>query len=80
MRTGGQETRPPTRKEALFRRNQAQAKLHFYEERSHEDLKNIINMIRKWGRLKNGTQLAYLWALHAIATKRAMACTRIKSG
>jgi len=65
---------PATRKDALFRRNQAQAKLHFYEERSHEDLKNIINMIRKWGRLKNGTQLAYLSALHAIATKRAMAC------
>lgn len=65
---------PATRKEAIFKRNQAQAELHFYQERSRKDLKNLIHMIRMWAQEKNGNRLAYLSALHAIACKRASAC------
>ena len=30
------------------KRNQAQAALHFYEERSRQELRNLINIVRKW--------------------------------
>jgi hypothetical protein len=65
---------PATRKEATFKRNQAQAALHFFEERSRQDIKNLIHMVRKWAEQKNGNRLSYLAALHAIACKTAAAC------
>jgi hypothetical protein len=65
---------PATRKEATFKRNQAQAALHFFEERSRQDIKNLIHMVRKWAEQKNGNRLSYLTALHAIACKTAAAC------
>ena len=36
------------------KRNQAQAALHFYEERSRQDLRNLINIVRKWAERKGG--------------------------
>jgi len=60
---------PTARKEAIFRRNQAQAALHFYEERSHQSLKSVIDVVRKWGQGKNGNASAYCAALHMIACK-----------
>jgi hypothetical protein len=64
---------PAARKEATFKRNQAQAELHSFEERSRGDLKNLIHMVRMWAQEKNGKRLAYLSALHAIACKSATA-------
>jgi hypothetical protein len=64
---------PKTRKEAIFKRNQAQAELHFFEERSRKNIRNLIHMIRMWAQNKNGNRLAYLSALHAIACKNAAA-------
>jgi len=68
------KSHPATRKEASFKRNQAQAALHFFEERSRQDIKNLIHMVRKWAEQKNGNRLSYLAALHAIACKTAAAC------
>jgi hypothetical protein len=65
---------PAARKELTFKRNQALAELHFFDERSRKDLKNLIHMIRMWAQEKNGNGLPYLSALHAIACKRATAC------
>ena len=65
---------PAARKEVTFKRNQAQAELHFFEERSRKDVKNLIHMICKWAQEKNGNRPAYLSALHAIACKRSTAC------
>ncbi|MHB8656225.1 MAG: hypothetical protein ACYDA9_20400 [Terriglobia bacterium] len=65
---------PAARKEVTFKRNQASAELHFFEERSRKDVKNLILMIRMWAQQKNGNRLAYLAALHAIACKRATTC------
>jgi hypothetical protein len=64
---------PKTRKEAIFKRNQAQAELHFFEERSRKNIRNLIHMIRMWAQNKNGNRLAYLSALQAIACKSAAA-------
>jgi hypothetical protein len=69
-----QKQDPKPRKEAIFKRNQAQAELHFFEERSRRDIRNLIHMIRMWVQEKNGNRLAYLSALHAIACKRATTC------
>jgi hypothetical protein len=55
----------------MYMRNQAQAQLHFFEERSRKDIRNLIHMVRMWAQEKNGYRLAYLSALHAIACKNA---------
>src|SRR6185369_7863425 len=60
---------PRARKELIFKRNQAQAALHFYEERQRQELKNLINFVRKWAERKNGDRLGYLQALHEIACR-----------
>lgn len=60
---------PKARKELIFRRNQAQSALHFYEERQRQELKNLINFVRKWAQRKNGDRLGYLQALHEIACR-----------
>src|SRR6266581_51437 len=59
-----------TERRALVRkRNQAQAALHFYEERSRQDLRNLINIVRKWAERKEGHALDWLTALWDIACK-----------
>jgi hypothetical protein len=57
------------RKEAIFRRKQASAALHSFEERSREELRALIDQVRIWAQSKNGTRLAYLSALHAIVCR-----------
>ena len=51
------------------KRNQAQAALHFYEERSRQDLRNLINIVRKWAERKEDHALDWLTALWDIACK-----------
>src|SRR5258708_37996860 len=60
---------PEARKEALFRRTQARAAVRVSEERTRQDLRNVIDMVRKWALGKNGHRLAYLSALHAYASR-----------
>jgi hypothetical protein len=57
------------RKEAIFRRKQASAALHSFEERSREELRALIDQVRIWAQSKNGTRLAYLSALHALVCR-----------
>ncbi|MGE5111634.1 MAG: hypothetical protein ACM3JB_12295 [Acidobacteriaceae bacterium] len=57
------------RKEAIFRRKQASAALHSFEERSREELRALIDQVRIWAQTKNGTRLAHLSALHAIVCR-----------
>jgi len=58
-----------TRKEAIFRRNQASSAFATYEQRSRDELQALINHVRIWAQGKNGTRLAYLSALHAIVCR-----------
>jgi hypothetical protein len=60
---------PEARKQALFRRTQARTAVRVNEERTRQDLRNIIDMVRKWALGKNGDRLAYLSALHAYASR-----------
>jgi hypothetical protein len=60
---------PKARKELIFKRIQAQSALHFYEERQRQELKNLINFVRKWAQRKNGDRLGYLQAMHEIACR-----------
>src|SRR6267154_4620339 len=60
---------PEARKEALFRRTQARAAVRVNEERTRQDLRSVIDMVRKWALGKNGNRLAYLSALHAYASR-----------
>jgi hypothetical protein len=57
------------RRALVRKRNQAQAALHFYEERSRQDLRNLINIVRKWAERKEGHALDWLTALWDIACK-----------
>jgi hypothetical protein len=57
------------RRDLYRRRNQAQAALHFYEERSRKDLRNLINIIRKWAERKEDRATDWLTALWDIACK-----------
>ena len=57
------------RRALVRKRNQAQAALHFYEERSRQDLRNLINIVRKWAERKEGHALDWLAALWDIACK-----------
>jgi len=58
-----------SRKEAIFRRNQASAELAIYDHRSQEEMRALIDHVRTWATGKNGTRLAYLSALHAIVCR-----------
>ncbi len=60
---------PETRKQLLFRRNQASAAYHEYEKRAADDLKSLIRKVRSWGQSKNGTRLSYMSALHSIVCR-----------
>jgi hypothetical protein len=55
--------RAKCRKELLRRRNQAQAALHFYEERSGREIRNLVNIVRKWAERKEDRALDWLTAL-----------------
>lgn len=57
------------RRELVRKRNQAQAALHFYEERSRQELRNLINIVRKWAERKEDRALDWLTALWDIACK-----------
>ena len=60
---------PHLRKEALFRLRQAQAALHFYEERARKEMRAIIHFVRKWGHGKQESRPGWLQALHVITCK-----------
>src|SRR5258708_26949939 len=60
---------PEARKEALFRRTQARAAVRGNEKRTRPNLRNVIDMVRKWALGKNGNRLAYLSALHSYASR-----------
>jgi hypothetical protein len=60
---------PKARKVAIFQRNQVQAALHFYEERQRQELKSLINFVRKWAERKADNRVGYLQALHEIACR-----------
>lgn len=60
---------PTERNEALFRRNQAQAAAHFYEERAREEIKALILFVQKWAARKNDNRLGWCEALHHITCK-----------
>ena len=51
------------RRELIRQRNQAQAALHFCEERSGKEIRNLVNIIRKWAERKEGRALDWLTAL-----------------
>ena len=52
------------RRKALMRkRNQAQVALHFFEERSRQEMRSLINIIRKWAERKENRALDWLTAL-----------------
>jgi len=51
------------RKELMRRRSQAQAALHFYEERSGKEIRNLVNIVRKWAERKEDRALDWLTAL-----------------
>jgi hypothetical protein len=51
------------RKTLMRKRNQAQAALHFFEERSRQEMRNLINIVRKWAERKGNRALDWLTAL-----------------
>jgi hypothetical protein len=57
------------RRALVRKRNQAQAALHFYEERSRQELRNLINIVRKWAERREERALDWLTALWDIACK-----------
>jgi len=57
------------RKKLNFRRTQAQAALHFYDERSKTELRNLIAIVRKWAQSKEERASDWLAALYAVACK-----------
>lgn len=59
----------PLRKKLNFKRTQAQSALYFYDERSRNDLRNLIHIIRKWAQRKEDRALDWLAALYAVACK-----------
>lgn len=59
----------PLRKRLNFRRTQAQAALHFYDERSRSDLRNLILIVRKWAQSKEERAIDWLSALYASACR-----------
>ncbi|MCP5112119.1 MAG: hypothetical protein GY953_14915, partial [bacterium] len=60
---------PARRKEALFRLKQARSQKHAFEERSRQELKAAIILVRKWAEGKRENRLGWLQALHARACR-----------
>ena len=54
------------RKEAIFRLKQARAALRLYErEKSREEMKCVISLVRKWAEKKTDNRRGWLQALHS---------------
>ncbi len=57
------------RRKAFKERNKAKAALHWYEERSRQEMRNMIHLVRKWAERKSGNACDWLAALYAITCK-----------
>ncbi|MBC8166645.1 MAG: hypothetical protein H7Y20_12325 [Bryobacteraceae bacterium] len=57
------------RRKAFKRRNTAKAALHWYEERSRQEMRNMIHLVRKWAERKSNNAYDWLAALYAITCK-----------
>ncbi|MBV9081300.1 MAG: hypothetical protein JOZ62_01390 [Acidobacteriaceae bacterium] len=57
------------RRELLRRRNQAVAALHFHDEQSGRELRNLTNIIRKWAERKHARELDWLTAIWDYCSK-----------
>jgi hypothetical protein len=58
------------RKQALFKRRQAKAALHFYEkERSRQELRALITFVQKWAQGKKTDREGWLQALYDRTTR-----------
>ena len=56
-------------KELKRKRSQAKTALHFFEERSKKEVRNLINIIRKWAERKNDRALDWLTAVWDYCSK-----------
>ena len=59
----------PNRKQLLADRAKAQAALHFYEDRQHQELKALISFVGKWAERKTENRLGWLQALYEIVCR-----------
>lgn len=57
------------RRKAFKARNKAKAALHWYEERSRQEIRNMIHLVRKWAERKSANAFDWLAALYAITCK-----------
>jgi len=57
------------RRKAFKARNKAKAALHWYEERSRQEMRNMIHLVRKWAERKSANAFDWLAALYAITCK-----------
>ena len=57
------------RRKAFKRRNTAKAALHWYEERSRQEMRNMIHLVRKWAERKSENAYDWFAALYAITCK-----------
>jgi hypothetical protein len=57
------------RRKAFRVRNKAKAALHWYEERSRQEMRNMIHLVRKWAERKSANAFDWLAALYAITCK-----------
>lgn len=57
------------RRKAFKRRNTAKAAIHWYEERSRQEIRNMIHLVRKWAERKSKNAHDWLAALYAITCK-----------
>ena len=57
------------RRKAFKRRNKAKAALHWYEERSRQEMRNMIHLVRKWAERKSTNAYDWFAALYAITCK-----------
>ncbi|MCZ2076137.1 MAG: hypothetical protein LC130_14190 [Bryobacterales bacterium] len=57
------------RRKAFKVRNRARAALHWYEERSRDEMRNMIHLVRKWAERKSANACDWLAALYAITCK-----------
>jgi hypothetical protein len=57
------------RRKAFKERNKAKAALHWHEERSRHEMRNMIHLVRKWAERKSANAGDWLAALYAITCK-----------
>jgi hypothetical protein len=58
-----------TRRKAFKARNKSKAALHWYEDRSRQEMRNMIHLVRKWAERKSANAFDWLAALYAITCK-----------